>query len=201
VRASYYRRSSMKPNDWKTTALCAGEHIHAGRSQGLTMKRTGFTRKAPPPRPAKQYEGTKGPQPRACARPEVVARLVVPVPKLKPIQHEGYMAAVRRLRCYRCGIVGFTQFCHSDEGKGIGIKTDCREGWPGCGPHFDASGVMVNGCHHYVGTSGSMPRAEKRQFEDDASRDTRAQIRACGLWPEGLELWPEDEEITATEAA
>ena len=152
------------------------------------MKRSGFKSKLPPRRPAKQIEGyTPRPRPVAVAAAGP-ATAVVDVPKTRPIQHAGYMAAVRKLPCVRCGVTGFTQFCHADEGKGMGLKTDCRLGWPGCGPHGGAPG-----CHWYVGTSGDMPREERREFERAAGNLTREAVRHQGLWPATLPPWPGDE--------
>jgi hypothetical protein len=102
-------------------------------------------------------------------------------PKSRPIQHKGYMAAVRSLPCYRCGVIGLTQFCHADEGKGMGLKTDCRLGWPGCGPHGSSPG-----CHWEVGTSGRMSREERRAFEREAGEATRETVAALGQWPKKL---------------
>jgi hypothetical protein len=116
----------------------------------------------------------------------MVGDQVVAIEKENPLVCEAYRKVVRSLPCIRCGILGFTQFCHSDEGKGMGLKTDDRRAWPGCGPHGDTMG-----CHHYVGTSGSMPRAEKRVFEETSSSITRATVLLLGLWPKNLPLWPE----------
>ena len=157
------------------------------------MKRSAFKVQRPPgmrpPRAAKQI----GPE--YTLRPRTVAvavagpaRAVVAVPKTAPIQHMGYMAAVRKLACYRCGVVGLTQFCHRDEGKGMSVKTDCRLGWPGCGPGWGAPG-----CHWIIGTSGQFSRAECRAFEDEAGTATRAAIRDSGQWPATLPAWPEEE--------
>lgn len=115
----------------------------------------------------------------------------VAVPKENALQHEGYMAAVRKLACDRCGIVGFTQFCHADEGKGQSIKTDCRRGWPGCGPHGDTMG-----CHYLVGTSGTLTREERRAYEAEAGARTRRAIRETGAWPANLPLWGEQEQLS-----
>jgi hypothetical protein len=93
--------------------------------------------------------------PRRIERCGVIARvsgIVAPIEKENALQHEGYMRLVRLLPCAHCGIVGFSQFCHSDQGKGERIKTDCRRGWPGCGPHHDTMG-----CHYLIGTTGTHP--------------------------------------------
>jgi hypothetical protein len=49
---------------------------------------------------------------------------------------------------------------HADEGKGQGIKTDCRRAWPGCGPHGDTMG-----CHYLLGSTGKLGREERRRLE------------------------------------
>lgn len=145
------------------------------------MKRTGFASKAPQRQPATQC--TYSPRPRAQA--VVVAgpaRLVVQAPKAGQLQHAGYMDAVRGLRCYRCHRPPRSQFCHADAGKGTGIKSDCREGWPGCWE-----------CHDAIGTARVLPKAERREWEAEAGRATRAEIRSMGLWPVTMPAWPDDE--------
>lgn len=104
-------------------------------------------------------------------------------PKEAVVEHEGYKRLVRQLPCAHCGIEGYTQFCHADEGKGMGIKTDCRRGWPGCGPHGDSAG-----CHHLIGSTGTFARKERRSLEDLYAAQTRAVIIAAGLWPTGLPM-------------
>lgn len=150
------------------------------------MKRSGFARKGWTPRPVKTIEYE--PRARATVKTGIeVATKFVSVPKQNALQNEAYMAAVRKLPCARCGVVGFTQFCHADEGKGLGIKTDCRLGWPGCGPHGDEPG-----CHWFVGTSGRMKREDRRAFEAQAGLETRREIVALGAWPATLPPWPAD---------
>lgn len=102
------------------------------------------------------------------------------VEKESPIQHTGYMNAVRSLPCARCGAAPRSQFCHSDEGKGIGIKSDCRLGWPGCAQ-----------CHHDIGTARIYPKEQRRQIEAEMARRTRHQIESMGLWPANLPRWSE----------
>lgn len=109
---------------------------------------------------------------------------VFAVEKINAIQHAGYMRLVRLLPCARCAIEHSIQFCHADEGKGTGIKTDCRRGWPGCGPHGDTMG-----CHHLVGTSGTLKKDERRAVELAYAIDTRAKVLALGLWPASLPKW------------
>lgn len=68
----------------------------------------------------------------------------------------------------------------------MGIKTDCRLGWPGCAPHDS-----LMGCHWFVGTSGEMPQMHRRAFEREAGARTRALIVAAGTWPKRLPRWTE----------
>lgn len=96
------------------------------------------------------------------------------------VQHAGYMDLVRAMPCAHCGCAPRSQFCHTDETKGMGIKTDCRKGWPGC-----------NDCHHAIGTQRIYPKAERRALEALYAAETRASILNAGLWPKNLPLWTE----------
>lgn len=154
------------------------------------MKRKPMKRTAPPRREAKQC--TYMPRPReVVVAVQQLVRPIVQVPKQRALQHEGYMSIVRRLACYRCGWRGATQFCHADEGKGEKLRTDCRLGWPGCGPHNEW-GRTVPGCHYVVGSTGALGKQGRRDFERRAGADTRALVHSMGLWPPDLPLWPGD---------
>lgn len=150
------------------------------------MKRSAWPRREQPP-PGADRERVK-----PVAKPlERTVRYATPAnepvfAQLKEgvIEHEGYKALVRQLPCAHCGIVGFTQFCHSDQGKGIGIKTDSRRGWPGCGPHGNSAG-----CHHLIGSTGTFTREQRRTLEDRYAAETRTKILAAGQWPETLPQW------------
>lgn len=109
-----------------------------------------------------------------------------PVPKEDVLTSEAYRRAVRGLECMRCGYPPRSQFCHTDEGKGAGIKTDDRKGWAGCGPHDGQPG-----CHHFVGTSGTLPKAERRAEDARLAAKTRETLRARGLWPKNVPEWSE----------
>jgi hypothetical protein len=140
-----------------------------------------FKVKAPERKPAKVYESYT---PKARAKPLRIAdgkaRCSVAVPKTVTIQHRGYMDLVREMHCIRCMAPPRSQFCHSDEGKGIGFKSDCRLGWPGCAA-----------CHYAVGTERIYPKEERRALEAEYARKTRAVILAAGMWPKDLPLWDE----------
>lgn len=103
-----------------------------------------------------------------------------PMEKEIPLQHARYMNVVRSLPCIRCGHSPRSQFCHSDEGKGTAIKSDCRLGWPGCAQ-----------CHHDIGTARIYPKEQRRKIEAEYARQTRHQIESMGLWPKNLPRWTE----------
>lgn len=116
-------------------------------------------------------------------RPVVFSRcdgMAAVVGKENMLQHEGYMAVVRTLPCAHCGRAGPSQFCHADMGKGTGIKTDCRRGFPGC-PE----------CHVLLGSSGKISRVERRELESLYGMVTRAKVHALGAWPLRLPAWKE----------
>lgn len=103
-------------------------------------------------------------------------------------QSAAYMDAVRNLGyCVRCGRSCRPQFCHGDQGKGIGIKTDVREGWAGCGYWSPED----PGCHYIVGTSGTLSKQERRAEEDRLAAITREAVLAAGTWPKSLPRWQE----------
>ncbi|MNY83149.1 hypothetical protein D3C86_2257070 [compost metagenome] len=64
--------------------------------------------------------------------------------------------------------------------KGVGLKTDVRRGFPAC-----------RECHDLLGSSGKIPRAERRELEARYGRETRDKMRAMNLWPRNLPEWPE----------
>lgn len=111
-----------------------------------------------------------------------------PVSKEDPIQSGPYIAAAKALGyCMHCGARPTPwaplEFCHRDQGKGAGVKTDCREGWPGC-----------HACHSLLGGhngGGRMPKEARRALEDALARKTRAAILAAGAWPVKLPMWKE----------
>lgn len=122
-------------------------------------------------------------------RPAVVGgSTTAPAPKERVLKSAAYENAVRALGfCVRCGRACRPQFCHADQGKGQGLKTDVREGWAGCG----CWGPMDPGCHYIVGTSGTLPKEERRAEEKRLAATTRHEVRVRGLWPKNVAEWTE----------
>jgi hypothetical protein len=145
------------------------------------MIRSGFKRPErtkPAPAPLRRLE-------RACTYSG--GTIGEPIAKEDASQSAAYMDAVRSLPCQRCNHPPRSQFCHADQGKGTGIKTDVRRGWAGCGPHGNEMG-----CHHLIGTSGTLPKAERRAEEKRLAAKTRAEILRRNLWPKSLAPWKEE---------
>jgi hypothetical protein len=106
------------------------------------------------------------------------------IAKEEASQSGAYMAAAKALGyCMRCGLQveprnGLLDFCHADLGKGQGIKTDVRLGWPGC-----------RKCHEIVGRE--LLRPVRRAVEYLLGVMTRAAVIAAGTWPKRLQMWKE----------
>jgi hypothetical protein len=107
-----------------------------------------------------------------------------PAPKEAIVESAAYERAAKSLGyCMRCGaevvpLTGALDFCHADLGKGQGIKTDVRRGWPGC-----------RTCHEIVGRKLAKP--VRRAVEYLLGVMTRAAVRAAGKWPKGLPMFNE----------
>lgn len=88
-----------------------------------------------------------------------------------PVRSEAYRRYISVLPCFRCKLEGYTQVCHGDLSKGMGLKTSDLTCWPGCGPRYQEIG-----CHEYVGRH--MSRDERRDFELEAAADTQERLIA-----------------------
>lgn len=89
-------------------------------------------------------------------------------PRTRSEQYRRYVAS---LPCYRCGIEGFSQAAHADEGKGMGLKTDDLTCYPLCGQRINDAG-----CHEYVGRQ--MDREMRRGFEQAGALWTKRELCA-----------------------
>lgn len=94
-----------------------------------------------------------------------------PFQKIKPVRSEAYRRAVAALPCWRCGVHGYSNAAHADEGKGMGLKTSDLTCYPLCVPR-----VGVAGCHADMGASGNVSRQQRREFEKVAAAETIAKL-------------------------
>lgn len=119
--------------------------------------------------------------PRLYRIPATAVPVFAPQPKAVYVVDEGYRRAVAALPCYRCGIVGYSNACHSDAGgkgaaKGERIKACDLTCWPGC-----VTRPGVNGCHYDIGHGATLNRDEKRAYEVRAAADTQATLIAHSI--------------------
>ena len=137
-----------------------------------------------PAKPATQYTGDALPTPRTAALLDTsaVSRLVVPLPKPLFLRSKKYLRWTATLPCANCGIEGYSNACHADEGKGMGMKACDSTVWPGCVTRYGRVG-----CHDIFGASGLIGKTERRSRERSFGRETRAKAKAVGMYPKG---WP-----------
>jgi hypothetical protein len=67
-----------------------------------------------------------------------------------------------------CGLPGPSQCAHSDEGKGLAIKSSDLECFPLC-----ADTPLFRGCHSIMGASGRLGREKRRELEKRYAAATR----------------------------
>jgi hypothetical protein len=91
------------------------------------------------------------------------------IPKSSPVRSEAYRRYVAALPCFNCGIEQYSQCAHGDEGKGMGLKTDDRTGYPLCSER-----PGISGCHHFVGRV--LSREDRRKMEQAGAADTKAKL-------------------------
>ena len=58
--------------------------------------------------------------------------LLVPKPKIIPARSPTYREIVASFPCINCGLIGYSQHAHQNEGKAMQSKTDDRTGFPLC---------------------------------------------------------------------
>ena len=96
---------------------------------------------------------------------------IKPSPKAVLLRDRDYRMAVASLPCFNCGVEGYSQAAHADEGKGLGIKSSDETCYPLCA---DRPGVV--GCHTLIGASGRYSREVRREFEKQGAIWTRVKL-------------------------
>lgn len=122
--------------------------------------------------------------PGAFRAPEPVASApAAQVAKAAPVRSEAYRRAVASLPCAICGVPGYSQAAHANQGKGMGMKACDLTLFPAC---CDRPGVR--GCHSQMDQGALFTKAVRRELEPVWAADTRRKIKAMGLWPKALPL-------------
>ncbi len=125
----------------------------------------------------------------ACPRAAVMAPAAgaaAPMAKQGALHSEAYRRAVAGLPCAHCRVQGYSQHAHANEGKGVGLKTDDRTGFPLC-----CARPGIEGCHTAFDQYRLLPggREAHRAAARTWGASTRAEIQRLGLWPARLPLW------------
>jgi hypothetical protein len=136
-------------------------------SRDCHMKRRGFARPVYERKPVQVFPMHRVPAPSSP--------VFVQTPKTVYVDDKDYRRFVASLPCFRCGIEGYSNACHSDsgrDGKGGSIKACDLTCWPGC----VTRGPGEPGCHYLIGMTTLMNRGEKRAFEMRAAAATQATL-------------------------
>jgi hypothetical protein len=96
-------------------------------------------------------------------------------PKLKPPRSESYRRWVASLPCIVCGIQGYTQAAHPNQGRGLGQKASDLDCFPLCGTRPGHMG------HHYEHDNLiDMTLEQRRIRENEYTRITQELARQIG---------------------
>jgi len=76
------------------------------------------------------------------------------------LRSKPYLRWVASLPCIACGIEGFSQAAHANNGKGMALKTCDLQTFPLCAPHFGRPG-----CHTEHDLCMGMSRDTRRELE------------------------------------
>lgn len=130
----------------------------------------------PPPR-VKQYEGLNPGAARAVVVRVVDMRnvLVIPIERVQQVRSESYRRWVSTLPCVCCGIEGYSQAAHPNQGRGLGQKASDLEVFPLC-----CSRPGHQGCHVLHDTLVDMTLTIRRGLERVYIAKTQAMARAAG---------------------
>ncbi|WEE79445.1 hypothetical protein LZ683_08830 [Comamonas testosteroni] len=117
--------------------------------------------------------------------PVVISEEVVAVPKERVVRSERYRRLVASLPCIFCGIVGYSQHAHENEGKGARLKVDDRRAMPLC-----CTRPGIEGCHVAFDQYRLLPGGRDAHHVQGRiwAALTRGRIYESGLWPSGVPL-------------
>lgn len=96
-----------------------------------------------------------------------------PVPKDEPVRSEGYRRWIASLPCFGCGIEGFSQCAHPNQGRGLGQKATDADCFPLC---CTRPGHM--GCHVMHDQLIDIDLQTRREVEDGFTAQAQAMARA-----------------------
>lgn len=166
-------------------------------ARSTPLKRTGFK----PRRPSQKTEVNREvelTQRAQAAIKNVVARASVmvgsctgvPIAKDAPVRSERFRRAVASLPCVHCGIAGYSQHAHENDGKGKAQKLDDRRAMPLC-----CTRPGIEGCHAAFDQYRLIPGGRQAHIElgRAMAAQTRQLLNTLGLWPARIPQYPTDE--------
>lgn len=159
----------------------------------VPMRRTGFKRKvsawASAPRAERVYRTPTLADPAAFRAPQPIATCCTAVLKELPVRSEAYRRAVANLPCAYCGIEGYSQHAHENEGKGARMKLDDRRAMPLC-----CARPGIEGCHAAFDQYRLIPGGREAHIAlgRALAAMTRAHLNSMGLWPAGIPQYHEE---------
>lgn len=108
----------------------------------------------------KQWTGDRLPAPRPTVARVVSgeARSIVRIDKAVILRSESYRRFVASHACFDCGVTGYSQCAHENEGKGLSMKVCDTRTFPLCGPRF-----RIVGCHQAFDLGLGLDRDERRE--------------------------------------
>lgn len=104
-----------------------------------------------------------------------------PIPKAAPVRSEPYRRVVATLPCAICGVHGYSQAAHANQGKGMGMKACDLTCFPACGPR-----PGMQGCHTALDQGALFMKAVRREMEPIWAADTMRRLWEMGLIPDSL---------------
>lgn len=169
-------RKPMKRTGFKRSAAAgAGSDYHAQREERLAQ------------RAARTAVATaKGMAPPVSMGPNTAQ--AAPMEKENPLRSEPYRRLVAALPCAHCGIEGYSQHAHENDGKGKGLKVDDRRAMPLC-----CTRPGIEGCHVAFDQYRLLPGGREAHHAQGRAwaEQTRNRIHKSGQWPKKLPLWQE----------
>lgn len=118
----------------------------------------------------------------------VCTAAVSAVRKEQPLRSETYRRLVAAMPCAWCGVAGYSQHAHENEGKGARLKVDDRRSMPLCCARPD-----IEGCHTAFDQYRLVPGGRQAHIElgRAMAKRTRQQIKDAGQWPAKVPQWHE----------
>lgn len=104
-----------------------------------------------------------------------------PIPKAAPVRSEPYRRAVATLPCAICGVHGYSQAAHANQGKGMGMKACDLTCFPACGPR-----PGFQGCHAALDQGALFLKAVRRELEPVWAADTMRKLWEMELIPDSM---------------